>query len=170
MEQQAVRQTLIEFEGPDAVRGWQIVNDTVMGGVSESRLEPTDSGTAVFTGSVSLENYGGFASVRSPAGRRDLSDFEGLVVRVRGDGKTYKLGVRTDARFDGVVWQASFGTQADAWQQVRVPFGEFVPTYRGRVLEGRGPLDRSAVMSFSFQISDKQEGPFALEIAWLGAY
>jgi hypothetical protein len=161
---------IFDFEGTQGAEEWQTINDTVMGGASSSRMETTAGGTAVFLGNVSLENYGGFASVRSPLGDYDLSSSEGVEVRVKGDGKTYKLGVRDDAAFDGVVHQADFRTQPGVWEQIRIPFSELVPTYHGRMLESEPPLDRIRVKSFSFLIADKQEGPFSLEIAWVRCF
>jgi uncharacterized surface protein with fasciclin (FAS1) repeats len=55
--------TLMDFA--DDSQRWRIVNDDVMGGISDSRFR-IDGGKAVFTGRLSLENNGGFASVRSP--------------------------------------------------------------------------------------------------------
>ena len=161
---------IFDFAGAKGADGWQTINDTVMGGVSRSQMETTARGTAVFSGNVSLENYGGFASVRSPSGEYDLSSFEGLEVRVKGDGKTYKLGLRDDAALDGVIYQAAFRTQTDVWEQIRIPFSEFVPTYHGRMLESEPPIDKSQVKTLSLMISDKQEGPFALEIAWIRCF
>jgi len=56
----------------------------------------TDQGTLEFKGIVSLENNGGFASIRSGTANYDLSDFEGLLIRVRGDGHRYAFNLRTD--------------------------------------------------------------------------
>jgi len=64
----AAERTLFDFMAATKVPGWQVVNDDVMGGVSASNFGVTN-GAAVFRGAVSLENNGGFASVRSsPAG------------------------------------------------------------------------------------------------------
>ena len=74
--------TLIDFSNASAA-GWQIVNDSVMGGISRSTLQLHEDGYALFSGTVSLENNGGFASVRTRAqAPMDLSDFEGLSVQV----------------------------------------------------------------------------------------
>ena len=170
MPEQRRKRDLVDFGVRENGQSWQVVNDTVMGGVSESHLEFTPEGTAIFAGRVSLENNGGFASVRSPQSEHDLSDSEGVAVRVRGDGKTYKLGLRTDTASDGVFWLASFGTQRDIWQEVRIPLDEFLPTHHGTMLEGVPPLDRSGVRSFSLLIADEQEGSFSLEVAWVRAY
>ena len=56
-----------DFALPGAASGWQVVNDGVMGGVSEGTFEITDRNTLAFVGTLSLENNGGFASVRTKA-------------------------------------------------------------------------------------------------------
>jgi len=93
--------TLMDFT-PRDLTAWNAVNDGVMGGLSRSYLRRTNQETAVFGGTVSLENNGGFASVRSRVPASDLSAFTGLAVRVRGDGRTYQLRLRSDDRFDGI--------------------------------------------------------------------
>lgn len=88
-------QIIIDFSNTSAT-GWQIVNDRVMGGISRSSFQLHEDGYALFSGTVSLENNGGFASVRTRAQTpMDLSEFDGLSVHVLGDGKTYSLRLRT---------------------------------------------------------------------------
>jgi len=43
---------------------WRVQNDVVMGGRSSSLLKIIDNNYAHFSGTVSLENYGGFCSIR----------------------------------------------------------------------------------------------------------
>ena len=81
---------LFDFGLDDAASAWNVVNDAVMGGISSSRMVKSENGKAAFIGRVSLENNGGFASVRSPRMQDSLGNFEGIVFRVRGDGKRYK--------------------------------------------------------------------------------
>jgi hypothetical protein len=149
------------------VEAWYPINDTVMGGVSSSSIEPGTSGNALFTGVVSLENNGGFASVRNRAGTYDLSDCSGVRVRLRGDGKQYKFNIRTTRRFDGVNYRVEFPTKEGEWMEIDFPLAAFAPTFHGRVLEDAPALDPSRITSFGFLISDKQEGPFRLEIEWI---
>ncbi len=162
-------QTVVTFEIRDR-HVWTAVNDDVMGGVSTSVLQPTEDGTAQFAGTLSLENNGGFASVRAWLGQMDLSDFEGLSVRVRGDGRTYRLRLRTDNQFDGIAYQAQFETREGEWTEVHVPFASFRPTFRGRTPRGAGPLDPARIHQIGFMIADKQPGPFQLEIDRVLAY
>ena len=155
--------TLLDF-GDDERVAWSVVNDGVMGGVSRGGIRRTDNGTGVFSGTLSLENNGGFASVRAVIGRTDLSAHAGLELRVRGDGRTYHLRLRTDDRFDGVAYRAFFTTRDGEWLTIRVPFADFEPTFRGRTLSGEPPLDTSRIHQVVFMLADKQPGPFALEI------
>lgn len=125
------------------------------------------NGVALFQGSVSLENNGGFASARSLPARHDLAGADAFVVRVRGDGRRYKFTVRTDQSFDSAIYQCVFTAKKGEWEEHRLPFKQFIPTFRGRVLSGEPPLDPAKVTSVGFLISDNQAGAFQLEIAWI---
>lgn len=165
-----VPENLIDFRGTG--RGeWSVVNDGVMGGVSNSGIQLTEAGTGLFAGELSLENNGGFASVRcavgTEGGPRDLSDFGGLAVRVRGDGRTYQLRLRETEGFDGVAYRAFFDTIDGEWVTARLPFTEFLPTFRGRILSDQPALDPSRIAQVSFLLADKQPGRFALEIEFV---
>jgi len=159
---------LFDFTTSTNSPAWQIVNDDVMGGVSTSRFKVLTNG-AIFSGAVSLENNGGFASVRSSPVRQNLTGCEYFVVRVRGDGRRYKFTVRTEIGFDTPIYQCSFTTKRDEWEEHRLPFKEFVPTFRGRILTDVPALNPAKVSSVGFLISDKQDGSFQLEVAWIKA-
>jgi hypothetical protein len=116
---------------------------------------------------VSLENNGGFASVRSLPAKHELAGGDAFVIRVRGDGRRYKFTARTDRSFDSAIYQLAFATKKGEWVEHRLPLREFVATFRGRVLPGEPPLDAARIASVGFLISEKQAGPFRLEIAWI---
>jgi hypothetical protein len=147
---------------------WQVVNDDVMGGISTSSFRITN-GVAVFSGRVSLENNGGFASVRTLPTRFELGEASGFALRVRGDGRRYKFTARMDTSFDGPLYQQAFTTKRGEWQELHLPLNDFVPTFRGRVLPGEAPLDLRKLTSVGFLISDQQDGAFQLEVAWIKA-
>ena len=159
---------LFDFTTTTNSPAWQIVNDDVMGGVSTSRFQISTNG-AVFSGAVSLENNGGFASVRSSPVRVELAGCDAFLLRVRGDGHRYKFTARTDGSFDSAIYQIGFPTKKDQWEEHRLRLKDMVPTFRGRVLAGEPPLDAAKVTCVGFLISDKQEGPFRLELAWIKA-
>jgi NADH dehydrogenase [ubiquinone] 1 alpha subcomplex assembly factor 1 len=156
--------TIIDFQSTPTIANWQIVNDDVMGGVSASSMEWVN-GIAIFRGAVSLENNGGFASVRTILPQIDLAACDAIVIRVRGDGKRYKFTARMEPNLDSAIYQSPFTTHAGQWEQHRLPLKDFLPSYRGRVLHGQPSLDPATIHSIGFLISDHQKGPFRLEIA-----
>jgi monofunctional biosynthetic peptidoglycan transglycosylase len=87
-EAMSEHENLIDFSEADTSK-WYVINDGVMGGVSRSDIQRTAEETGVFAGVMSLESNGGFASVRADLGRRNLSAYAGLEIRVRCDGRTY---------------------------------------------------------------------------------
>lgn len=161
--------TLFDFQAATNSPAWEVVNDDVMGGVSTSQFQLQTNGGAVFSGTVRLENNGGFASVRSAPVRANLTDYAAFVLRVRGDGRSYKFSVRTGAGFDSPLYQCRFTTKPGVWEEHRLAVKDFVPTFRGQVLTGEPPLNPGKVASVGFLISDKQAGPFRLEIGWIKA-
>lgn len=149
---------------------WSPVNDVVMGGVSRSAISQTEYGTGLFSGYLSLENNGGFASVRTPVNPAGLTAHTGLMLKVKGDGRTYQLRLRTDDRFDGVSYRAAFPTEAGQWTTITLPFNEFQPTFRGRLLSDVPPLDPADIRQLAFMVADKTQGAFALEIDFVRAW
>jgi monofunctional biosynthetic peptidoglycan transglycosylase len=166
----AEEKLLYDFSDPDAAAGWTAINDVVMGGVSSGGMQTTEDGTVVFEGRVSLENNGGFASIRSRSQGWDLSAYSGIVMRFRGDGRHYKLNLKTDSSFDGIMYRLPFETREGEWQMLRFPFAEFEASFRGRPVPEAPPLDPARIASIGVLISDKQAGPFHLEIARIAAY
>jgi len=159
---------LFDLSRPGASSIFHPLGDRIMGGVSKGGLAD-GRGCSIFSGEVSFENGGGFASIRSEVGSWDLSAFSGIALRVRGDGKVYKLSLTTAPRYGSVVYRARF-TAPEKWSDVRLPFGEFSATYRGRSINGAPRLDPSRISTFGFLISDKQEGAFRLEIKKMIAF
>jgi monofunctional biosynthetic peptidoglycan transglycosylase len=147
---------------------WYTVDDVVMGGVSNSRVEIVEPNSLFFSGNMSLENNGGFSSVRSNWNIIDLSGYDGVLLRVLGDGKVYRLRIRTEETGGDIAYNGAFETTPDQWIQVYVPFAKMVPTYRGFVMDV-GQLDVTSIGSFGLMLSDKQEGEFELQVDWIRA-
>ncbi len=160
---------LIDFETPASVASWSAIDDAVMGGVSHSSLHHDAAGHAVFSGVVSLERNGGFASVRSPVLDPGAPDVTAYLLEVSGDGQRYKLNLRTDDTFDGINYQASFAPPAQAWTQISLALTDFRPRWRGRSVPDAPPLDPARVRRIGLMIADRQAGPFALAIRSISA-
>jgi hypothetical protein len=131
---------VLDFSHAEDRESWYIINDGVMGGISRSEIIFSKSGIAIFQGTVSLENNGGFTSVRTGPRSYKLGEYSGLLLQIRGDGKDYQLRLRTDNRFDGISYRYRFTTQPETVQTIRALFTEFEPVFRGRVMNDAEPL------------------------------
>ena len=160
-------QPLLDFVGPDAAQKWQAVNDGVMGGVSEGRFKITADKTMEFSGRLSLENNGGFSSVRTKLSNLTIQGGDTLVVRVKGDGREYLLNIYTRTRRMAFSYRAPLPTTKDEWTEVSVPLVEFIPTSFGNRVQGMGPVEPDQINSLGFMLSDKKPGPFRLEVDWV---
>jgi len=154
--------TLLDFDDSADFALWQPVDDVVMGGVSSSGFGAAGAGIARFAGTVSLDYGGGFASVRTSPRGWDAAGATAFLLRVRGDGHTYKFTLRTSDGFDGIQYQSRFAPRAGEWTEVRLPVDSFVATHRGRTVPSAPPLDPARVRALGLMISDRQAGPFEL--------
>ena len=143
--------------------GWWVQNDNVMGGRSEGGFELIP-GELVFAGSTNT-NGGGFSSIRTRPFELDLSSYDGIQLRVKGDGRRYIWQLQTDARYRGyrVSYWANFDTRDGEWITVQIPFEQFYPQVRGFKLDGP-PLDPGAITELGLYIYDSKDGAFELHV------
>ncbi|THG21283.1 hypothetical protein TEA_028088 [Camellia sinensis var. sinensis] len=169
---------------------WGALDDVVMGGVSEStfQIDPTggENGgpSGLFKGVVSTANNGGFTSIRTKnfSVPENLSPYDGLELRIKGDGRRYKLIIRTSRDWDTVGYTSSFDTVEGQWQSVRVPFTSLRPVFRARTVSDAPPFDSSSIISlqacfynYKFEYDGKlnptfKEGAFQLPVSSIRAY
>lgn len=157
---------LMDFKTKTEAPEWFSVNDGVMGGLSKGMAD-IKHGSLHFRGDLSLENNGGFSSIRT-AGDYDFSGKKTMVMRVKGDGRTYQLRLATDARYRGsaVSYGAEFETKKGRWIEVKIPFESLSPSWRGNKLDGPA-FDASEVEEIGILIGDKKPGRFTLELDWI---
>ncbi len=162
--QVATDERLFGFDSPDAAQQWQAVNDGVMGGISDGRFRITADQTMEFFGTLSLENNGGFASVRSRPADLSLDARDTVVVRLKGDGREYVLNLYTKSRRMAFSYRAPLPTKQGEWTEVSVPIAEFIPTAFGRQVQGMGPVQPDQIVGLGLMLSDKKAGLFKLEV------
>lgn len=144
---------------------WTAVNDTVMGGVSSSAVQVDD--TVQFTGTLSLEQNGGFTSMRAPLPPGALQNARALRMTLRGDGRRYELTLRrSDVPLRAGSYRVYVDTQAEGETVVELPLADFRPTSFGRSVAGAPALDAAPdrVNVIGVLLADKQPGPFSLEL------
>jgi monofunctional biosynthetic peptidoglycan transglycosylase len=140
---------------------WRVVNDTVMGGLSRSNVI-CEQPNLHFTGHLSLENNGGFASIIS---RLD-SPFEGftrLQLIVSGDGRIYQLRLKTSSDSRDVAWRVFFPAGDERTEVLLTP-GDFDPVIRGEPAFGAEPLVHTPILFIGFMLTSQQPGPFHLQV------
>ena len=158
---------LVNFQNQKEVSTWNAVNDGVMGGRSVGKIKSTTDGAMQFFGTLSLENNGGFASIRSGRLQVEMDPQEAFRVRVKGDGRTYIFNLYPKTRRMAFSYRASLPTVAGEWTEVTVPLEDFTPTSFGRRVQNKGPLSPDQISGIGFMLSDKKAGPFELEIQWV---
>ncbi len=155
------------FPDTASVEGWRPIDDRVMGGRSRSSATWSRDEALVFSGELSLEQGGGFASLRRELGSADLGGSTGLRLVVRGDGRDYRINLRDRA----LAMAADEGTQhralfrADGSWAVRwLPWSAFVASRRGRLAVDAPPLDIRSIASVGLMTAFRDPGPFRLEV------
>ena len=128
-KQKEMENLIYDFTEENAAANWITVNDNVMGGRSEGGFSFKKK-RLIFSGNTNT-NGGGFSSIRTNPSDFSLGDKEGLHIRYKGDGRTYKLGVRMEGK--SVSYRSNF-TTGNVWQGVRIPFDEMDVSWRGRPL------------------------------------
>ena len=146
---------------------WKVVNDTVMGGRSSSRWTSSSS-AFIFEGTLSLENNGGFASIRCELKNNDLSNEDGIYLKVKGDGRKYQFRIQSKVS-RWANYSNEFKTKKDLVQTFYLPFKDFKPSWRGRRLNNLPTLKGEDVVGIGFLLGDKVQGKFKLEIIEVGA-
>lgn len=161
---------LFDFVDKSEAESWLVVTDTVMGGVSRGTVSVSDDCCLVFSGTLSLENNGGFSSIRSIPKDFGVGDYDGLRIRAKGDGRVYQFRLRLDEDSDGIAFTQEFQTTENTWLEIDLPFVSFVPTYRGRILRNVTPLIAANIRQLGFLIADKTSGKFSLIVDSIVAY
>lgn len=152
---------LFNFTHKSNPKNWTFVNDNVMGGVSRSSLSINEDGNAVFKGSVSLENNGGFCSVRHRFDKVSVENYDKISIRLKGDGKRYQFRIKTNAS-DYYSYISYFETSGE-WQTIEIQMKDMYPSFRGRKLDMPNFSDDS-IEEIVFLIGNYKEETFQLEI------
>ena len=155
------KKEIYAFTAQSKVNEWRIVNDDVMGGISESSIACTAAGHGLFSGHVSMENNGGFASIQLNTRIQLAKEQKYIVLRIKGDGKAYEFRMKSEiSQYEAYVH--SFATSGE-WQTIKLPISEFYPQFRGRRLNSPN-FNFNTIQQVSFLIANKQEEDFKLWI------
>ena len=152
---------LYNFYSPVQADEWIVVDDVVMGGKSQGNFMINPQGKGVFEGNVSLENNGGFSSVRHTLAQKKIAGFCKVVLYLKGDGNTYQFRIKTN-KSDYYAYVAEFNTTSN-WSTIEIPFDTMYPSFRGQRLDAPN-YPGKLIEEISFLIGNKKEVSFKLEI------
>ena len=151
---------IYDFHEESSFRNWEIVDDGVMGGLSAGNLGIQRDGSGLFYGYVSLDNYGGFTSVRFRK-NISLSGYDKIILRVLGDNKFYQLRIRSSYQ-DRHSYVKRFYA-SDEWSDIEIPLNSMEPQFRGRSLRMKN-FNGNSLVELGLLIGNKVEERFALKI------
>jgi NADH dehydrogenase [ubiquinone] 1 alpha subcomplex assembly factor 1 len=153
--------TIVKFNKDSKLFDWRVVDDVVMGGKSNGSISINEEGNAVFKGTVSLENNGGFSSLRHRFETLNVSNFKMIKIRLKGDGRKYQFRVKT-SKFDQQAYIHEFSTNNE-WQLIQLQLSKFEPRFRGRKLN-MSNFPGETMEELSFLIGNKKNEKFQLII------
>lgn len=150
------------------VQDWIMISDNVMGGVTTSKLAYTDS-SLVLSGIISLENYGGFASVKSRFGRFDLSQYNGVRIRFKAANQRFAFTLENSRNWTQPYFKGEFGSaQANTWAETTIYFKDFKEYQIGEPTGGKlDPAQLKGIVRLGIITTEKKEGPFSLEVDYV---
>jgi len=164
--------TAFAWTEPTEASDWYVVNDTVMGGVSQSSVEEHPDQGLLFSGVLSLENNGGFTSARTEAIPSNFAGVTALRMRINGDGRRYIATVRTQSRaMRRIYYRQAFDTKAGETMDIDLPIADFRAYAFGTRVPSAPALSdiRGQIGSVGVMLADKQPGNFSLQIMQLSA-
>jgi NADH dehydrogenase [ubiquinone] 1 alpha subcomplex assembly factor 1 len=152
---------IFDFNKTSNIDNWKVIDDVVMGGKSSGTFYLNKEGKGVFKGSVSLENNGGFSSVKYQFKEIKIKQYSKIVLKIKGDGKTYQFRLKSKSS-DSHSYITYFKTTAE-WETIKLSLTDFYPTFRGRKLDMPN-YDHQNLEEISFLIGNKTAENFNLEI------
>ncbi|KAI3422416.1 hypothetical protein GPALN_012929 [Globodera pallida] len=178
------------FKTDDDLAKWETGCDSDWSeGFSKCELFRSDRGSAIFEGTLSTRlvkdgrtERAGWCSMRSLHDKKafnrkshflDWNNYTHLLIKCRGDGRTYKVMLHIPQYFD-VTWGDSYSFLLHThggphWQYEMIPFSRFIYTIDGRIMDVQYSLDPRMASSIGITLMDRINGPFRLEIDFIGA-
>ncbi|MDX1666413.1 MAG: CIA30 family protein [Saprospiraceae bacterium] len=157
---------VFDFSKDTPSSSWTVVDDGVMGGLSEGRFFINSQGHGVFEGNVSLANNGGFSLIRHRFAQKSIDGYQRAMIRLKGDGKRYQFRIKANAnqRHSYIAYFDSSGE----WETITISLKDMYPAFRGRTLNLPN-YSAKKISEIAFLIGNEKEESFRLEIdrIWL---
>jgi len=152
---------IFDFNKTATIKNWVVVDDVVMGGESAGTFSLSEDGHGVFKGRVSLDNNGGFSSVRYDCNKITIDDLTKVVLKLKGDGKDYQFRIKSNG--GSYYSYITTFTTSGSWQEISVPLRDMYPSFRGRKLN-MANFSGKQIEEVAFLIGNKKNEDFKLMI------
>lgn len=181
-----------DFDNDEFLQKWKARADSdSLNGYSHCSIVRSPAGHALFKGFLDnrlpddgITGKSGFVAMIGPGapGRPlslsfdthwDWGQFNSIEIRFRGDGRRYRIVCSTGTYMDDTKYYDAYvyplyTTGGPYWQTVRIPFSKFVFLYKGFIQDQQGGLDSRRVKFVALALEDYIDGPFAIEIDYIG--
>ena len=152
---------IFDFNKDSNINSWRIVDDVVMGGRSSSSFTLNEDGFGLFSGTISLDNNGGFSSVRHEFQSIKVNEDNVIRLKLKGDGKNYQLRVKNkSSNYYSYIYP--FATSGE-WQEIEIKLKDMYPSFRGRKLN-QSNFSHDVIEEIVFLIGNKKNENFNLLI------
>jgi hypothetical protein len=158
---QDISPVLFNSANSNTLSSWFVVDDGVMGGLSQGSIALNEEGNIIYTGVVRIENNGGFSSIHHKFATKDVSKYNFVVLKIKGDGKNYQFRIKSETS-QGFYYINSFKT-AGSQETIKLRLDSFYPSFRGYKIDKPNYPGR-VMEEIAFLIGNKQKESFSLEI------
>ena len=152
---------IFDFTTQSDIKDWLVIDDNVMGGESSGTFNLNADGFGVFSGSVSLENNGGFSSVRYRFEKLKVKGYNKISIKLRGEGKKYQFRIKSSSG-DYYSYISTFSTSGE-WEEIEIQLKDMYPSFRGRKLD-QPNFSNDYIEEIGFLIGNKKTENFKLLI------
>ncbi len=146
---------------------WYVVVDGVMGGKSQGSIKYTET-SIVFSGNVSLENNGGFTSIRTKEHNFDLSKYSTVIIKYKSTGQDFSFYLNRYRKHYEPKFRIDLPITNNHWEEVVVPLKHFKIVKLGKEIEGIiTQNDFESIIKLGFISNTKAATEFSLELDYV---
>lgn len=160
---------IFDFSRPDILKTWKAAVLSECRRKADISLKLGGQDTVVFSGRIEKSDCSVSCLIISPVSRRNLRSFGGLLIRLKGDGRYYRVLLFNRTTGPDVSYRAGFNTRQGRLDTIFLPFSAFVPYHQDRLVRDWPALDQSNIVKMAILADDRQPGPFRLELSWIKA-
>ena len=147
---------------------WKLLSDNIMGGVTKSKIEYTNN-SVLLTGNISLDNYGGFSSIKTKYKSVDLSKYNGIKIKFKSTNQKFAFTLEDNQNWTQPNYKREFSSKKeDTWEEVIIYFKDFQEIVIG---ETTGNMMKSKslknIVRMGIMTYEKKEGSFSLEVDYI---